>query len=154
MQAFNDDRSGDQPGDDELVKIDLGCLSQSHLDIEAIVVIANIYKPVQLTWNKLDSAYMRIISGGQEGQVSGNFVVQDAEAVRSFVRLSGNDLKEDPSLEKDGLAVGMFFRQPRGDWAFANLNIGFDGQNAVQSIPHLQRAMEDLVYPANPQWDQ
>merc|ERR1712048_524264 len=111
MQAFNDDRSGDQPGDDELVKVNLGCLGQMHSDVEAFVVVVSVYAPAQLTWNQIDSAYLRIISGGQELSAGGNFFVRGAEAVRSFVRLSGNDLKEDPGLATNSIAVGMFFRQ-------------------------------------------
>merc|ERR1712226_1166571 len=112
MQAFNDDRSGDQPGDDELVKVNLGCLGQMHPDVEAVAVMVSVYAPQELTWNQIDSAYLRIISGGMERASGGNFFIQNAEAVRSYVRLSGNDLKEDPGLAKHSIAVGMFFRQP------------------------------------------
>merc|ERR1712151_776414 len=142
MQAFNDDRSGDQPGDDELVKVNLGCLNQFHSDIEAVVVLVNIYAPEQLTWSQIDSAYLRIVSGGQEMSQGENFFVRDAEAVRSFVRLSGNDLKADPGLAMNSLAVGMFFRQPSqsggADWAFATLMRGMNGRNAPQVGPALQ----------------
>merc|ERR1712048_536604 len=159
MQAFNDDRSGDQPGDDELVKVNLGCLGQMHHDVEAVVVVVSVYAPQQLTWNQIDSAYLRIISGGMEKASGGNFFIQNAEAVRSFVRLSGNDLKEDPGLAKNSIAVGMFFRQPSpdgmgSDWAFATLMRGLNGRNALQVKPSLQAMLGDLVYPANTQWDQ
>jgi len=152
MQAFVDDRSGDEPGDDELVKVNLGCLGQ-HSDVEAFIIVVNIYQPQGLTWSQIDSAYMRIISGGQELAQGGNFFVRQAEAVRSFIRLSGNDLKEDPELQKNGLAVGIFFRQEQGNWAFASLMKGMPGRNVDQSGPHLERALQDLVYPANTQWD-
>lgn len=153
MQAFNDDRSGEEPGDDELVKVNLGCLNQYHSDIEAFVVMVNIYTPQTLTWSQIDSAYMRIISGGQELAQQGNFFVKDAEAVRSFIRLSGNDLKEDPELQKNALAVGIFFRQAEGSWAFAALMKGMHGRNADEAGPYLEAALQDLVYPANTQWD-
>lgn len=152
MQAFLDDRSGDQPGDDELVKVNLGCLSQYHPDVEAVVVVVSVYQPAELKWNQIDSAYLRIISGGQELASGGNFFVKDAEAVRSFVRLSGNDLKEDPELKTNSIAVGMFFRQQSG-WAFATLMKGIPGRNVIQAGPHLERLLQDLVYPANEQWD-
>merc|ERR1712187_434841 len=142
MQAFNDDRSGDQPGDDEIVKVNLGCLSQHHSDVEALVVVVSVYAPQTLTWNQIDSAYLRIISGGQEMSSGGNFFVRDAEAVRSFVRLSGNDLKEDPGRAMNSLAVGMFFRQPSqiggAEWAFATLMRGMNGRNAPEVGPALQ----------------
>lgn len=153
MQAFNDDRSGDEPGDDELVKIDLACLNQFHRDVEAVVVMVNIFAPRTLTWSSIDSAYLRIISGGREMSQSGNFFVHDAEAVRSFVRLSGEDLKADPDLANQGLAVGMFFRQPDDTWAFGALMKGMGGQNVERSAPALQTILQDLVYPANTQWD-
>merc|ERR1719356_1000442 len=152
MQAFVDDRSGDQPGDDELVKVNLGCLSQMHQDVEAVVVMVSVYAPQQLTWSQIDSAYLRIISGGRELASGGNFFVQNAEAVRSFVRLSGNDLKEDPTLATNSIAVGMFFRQAQG-WAFATLMKGLQGRNAQQAGPALEGVLQDLVYPANEQWD-
>merc|ERR1712151_48137 len=151
MQAFNDDRSGDQPGDDELVKVNLGCLGQMHSDVEAFVVVS-VYAPQTLTWNQIDSAYLRIISGGQELASGGNFFVRNAEAVRSFVRLSGNDLKEDPTLATNSIAVGMFFRQQTG-WAFSTLMKGLEGRNAQQAGPALEGVLQDLVYPANEQWD-
>mmetsp|Transcript_125390 Transcript_125390/g.280108 ORF Transcript_125390/g.280108 Transcript_125390/m.280108 type:complete len:500 (+) Transcript_125390:2-1501(+) len=154
MRAFGDDRSGDEPGDDELLKLDLACLSQAHPDVEAVVVMVNIFAPQTLKWTNIDSAYMRIISGGQETRNGGNFFIRNAEAVRSYVRLSGNNLKRDPSLQQNGLAVGMFFRQPRGDWAFATLMKGIPGRNAMQSRPHLEKVLKDLVYPANEHWDQ
>merc|ERR1719327_1367705 len=100
MRAFVDDRSGDVPGDDELVKMNLGCITQNHPDIEAIVVLVNVYKPQMLTWNQIDSAYLRIISGGREMQSAGNFFVHDAEAVRTFVRLSGNDQSRPRTCDK------------------------------------------------------
>merc|ERR1719221_456231 len=53
MRAFNDDRSGDEPGDDELVKLDLGCLTQYHSDIETVAVVVNIFRPRGLTWSDL-----------------------------------------------------------------------------------------------------
>lgn len=154
MQAFADDRSGDDPGDDELVKINLGCLTQHHQDVEAVVVMVNIFTPAQLTWNQIDSAYLRIVSGGQELASGSNFFVKDAEAVRSFVRLSGNDLKSDPELNRNGLAVGMFFRQPSGTWAFSTLMKGVAGRNSQESGQGIQHLLNDLVYPANTQWDQ
>lgn len=154
LQAFNDDRSGDEPGDDELVKMNLACLNQHHQDIEAVIVMVNIYAPVHLKWNQLDSAYMRVISGGREMSASGNFFVHDAEAVRSFVRLSGNDLKSDPDLTSNGLAVGMFFRQDSGNWAFSAIMKGVQGRSAPASIPHIEHMLSDLVYPANSAWDQ
>lgn len=154
LQAFNDDRSGDEPGDDELVKVNLACLNQMHSDIEAVVVLVNIYAPANLKWNQIDSAYLRIISGGREMASAGNFFVHDAEAVRSFVRLSGNDLKADTDLTSNGLAVGMFFRQNSGNWAFSALMKGVEGRSAPQSAPYVERMLQDLVYPANEAWDQ
>merc|ERR1719188_748824 len=154
MRAFNDDRSGDEPGDDELVKINLWCLNQYHSDVEAVVVMVNIYAPQNLMWNQIDSAYLRIISGGREMSQSGNFFVHDAEAVRTFVRLSGNDLKADPELAINGLAVGMFFREANGKWAFSALMKGVEGRSADSSRRHIERMLADLVYPANPHWDQ
>jgi len=119
----------------------------------------------QLTWSQIDSAYMRIISGGREMSQHGNFFIHDAEAVRSFIRLSGNDLKTDPDLSLNGLAVGIFFRQKKtapsptgqymgGGWAFAALMSGVTGRNAGMSIPHLQQRLHEVVYPANEHWDQ
>jgi len=159
MQAFNDDQSGDQPGDDELVKVNLGCLGQMHHDVEAVVVVVSVYAPQQLTWNQIDSAYLRIVSGGMERASGGNFFIQNAEAVRSFVRLSGNDLKEDPGLAMNSIAVGMFFRQPSPNsmvpnWAFGTLMKGLPGRNAQQVAQPLQSLLSDLVYPANTHWDQ
>lgn len=87
-------------------------------------------------------------------QQSGNYFITQADAVRSFVRLSGNDLKADPELQNNGLAVGMFFRQPRGDWAFATLMKGLPGRNIMESGAALEKMLQDLVYPANENWDQ
>jgi hypothetical protein len=130
-----------------------------HHDVEAVVVVVSVYAPQQLTWNQIDSAYLRIISGGMERASGGNFFIQNAEAVRSFVRLSGNDLKEDPGLAKNSIAVGMFFRQPSPNsmvpgWAFGTLMKGLPGRNAQEAAPHLQAMLSELVYPANTHWDQ
>merc|ERR1711976_712862 len=105
-----------------------------------------------------DSAYLRIVSGGMERASGGNFFIRGAEAVRSFVRLSGNDLKEDPGLAMNSIAVGMFFRQPSpdgmgSDWAFATLMRGLGGRKPVDMKGPLQAMLGDLVYPANTQWD-
>merc|ERR1712019_248563 len=135
MQAFNDDQTGGLPGDDELVKLNLGCLSEQHPDIDAVVVMVNVNTPQQLTWSQIESAYLRIVSGGQEVRQQNNFIVQDAEAVRSFVRLSGNDLRAGNDLDTHGIAVGMFFRQAQGSWAFATLMKGLSGNTAQQSGP-------------------
>jgi len=153
MRAFADDRSGDEPGDDELVKIDLACLTQRHPDVEAVVVMVNIFTPQQLTWSEIDSAYLRIVSGGAEMASQGNFFIRGSEAVRSFVRLSGNDLKQDPDLGSNGLAVGMFFRESGGQWTFSALMKGVPGRNVEASAGGLQYMLNDLVYPANDKWD-
>jgi len=153
MRAFADDRSGDEPGDDELVKIDLACLNQQHPDVEAVVVMVNIFTPQQLTWSEIDSAYLRIVSGGAEMASQGNFFVRGAEAVRSFVRLSGNDLKQDPDLGSNGLAVGMFFKEASGQWTFSALLKGVPGRNAEASAGGIHYMLNDMVYPANAGWD-
>merc|ERR1712232_153064 len=59
----------------------------------------------------------------------------------------------DPELQKTALAVGMFFRQEQGNWAFASLMRGLPGKNVDQSGPYLEHMLQDLVYPANTQWD-
>lgn len=153
MRAFADDRSGDAPGDDEMVKINLGCLSHGHTDIDAVVVMANIYKPRQLTWNMLDSVYMRFIAGGRESQQGNNFFVSDAESIRAFVRLTGDAVKADPHMESDGLAVGMLFKDAQGDWAFAGLMEGVPGQTAQHSIPGIESLAQGLTYPLRQGWD-
>eukprot|EP00930_Biecheleria_cincta_P077935 TRINITY_DN6527_c0_g1_i1.p1 TRINITY_DN6527_c0_g1~~TRINITY_DN6527_c0_g1_i1.p1 ORF type:complete len:854 (-),score=113.86 TRINITY_DN6527_c0_g1_i1:162-2723(-) len=154
MRSFVDDQSGEGAGDDELVKIDLNCLSSHHPDIDAIVVMVNIFSPRGLHFTEIDSAYLRIVSGGHEQNVQGNFVVNGADGVRSYIRLSGNDLKRDPDIDNSGLAVGMFFRQPTGTWAFGSLMAGMPGSNIEQSAPSLVAHTRQLVYPANSQWDQ
>lgn len=154
MRSFVDDQDGEGAGDDELVKIDLNCLNSYHSDIDAVVVMVNIFSPRGLHFTEIDSAYLRIVSGGHEQSVQGNFVVNGADGVRSYVRLSGNDLKRDPAIDNSGLAVGMFFRQPTGTWAFGSLMAGMPGANVQQSAPHLVAQMRQLVYPANSQWDQ
>merc|ERR1712187_733236 len=117
--------------------VNLGCLGQMHQDVEAVVVVVSVFTPQHVTWNQIDSAYLRIISGGMEKASGGNFFIQNAEAVRSFVRLSGNDLKEDPGLAMQSIAVGMFFRQPSPNsmvpnWSFRTLRRGLPGRNAEQ----------------------
>jgi len=154
MRSFVDDQSGEGAGDDELAKIDLSCLNSYHSDIDAVVVMVNIFSPRGLHFTEIDSAYLRIVSGGREQSVQGNFVVIGADGVRSYVRLSGNDLKRDPAIDNNGLAVGMFFRQPTGSWAFGSLMAGMPGANIDQSAPHLAAHVRKLVYPANSQWDQ
>eukprot|EP00928_Gymnodinium_smaydae_P087665 TRINITY_DN718_c0_g1_i1.p1 TRINITY_DN718_c0_g1~~TRINITY_DN718_c0_g1_i1.p1 ORF type:complete len:933 (-),score=147.64 TRINITY_DN718_c0_g1_i1:77-2875(-) len=156
MQAFADDQSGSGAGDDELVKIDLDCLdSRFHEDIEAIVLTVSIYSPQTIHWTEIDAAYLRIISGGHEQKRDGNFYIENADAVRTFMRLAGEDLKRDNALDNSGLAVGMFFRQPAtGTWAFASLMTGVPGRDIAQSHVPLQEAVRKLVYPANAQWDQ
>merc|ERR1712137_222396 len=47
----------------------------------------------------------------------------------------------------------MFFRQPRGDWAFAALMKGMPGRNVKASWPYIEQTLKDLVYPANQHWD-
>lgn len=154
MRSFVDDQSGDGAGDDELVKIDLNCLDSYHSDVDAIVVMVNVFSPRGLHFTEIDSAYLRIVSGGHEQNVQGNFIVNGADGVRSYIRLSGNDLKRDPSIDNSGLAVGMFFRQPTGTWAFGSLMAGMPGSNIEQSAPSLVAHTRQLVYPANSQWDQ
>eukprot|EP00930_Biecheleria_cincta_P077936 TRINITY_DN6527_c0_g1_i2.p1 TRINITY_DN6527_c0_g1~~TRINITY_DN6527_c0_g1_i2.p1 ORF type:complete len:817 (-),score=131.87 TRINITY_DN6527_c0_g1_i2:128-2578(-) len=154
MRSFVDDQSGEGAGDDELVKIDLNCLNSHHPDIDAVVVMVNIFSPRGLHFTEIDSAYLRIVSGGHEQNVQGNFVVNGADGVRSYIRLSGNDLKRDPDIDNAGLAVGMFFRQPTGTWAFGSLMAGMPGLNIEQSAPSLVAYTRQLVYPANSQWDQ
>merc|ERR1719487_1487724 len=116
--------------------------------------MVNIYSPQTLTWSEMDSAYLRIISGGVESRSGSNFFIHNAEAVRGYVRLSGNDLKGDPNLAKNGLVVGLFFRQGPGDWAFATTMTGVPGRNIDQSMPHMHAVLKDLVYPANEGWDE
>jgi len=154
MRAFADDRSGDAPGDDEMVKINLGCLSHVHTDIDAVVVMANIYKPRHFTWNMLDSVYMRLIAGGREAQQGDNFFVHDAESIRAFVRLTGDGAKADPHMESDGLAVGMLFKDAEGDWAFSGLMEGVPGQTAQHSIRGIESLAQGLIYPINQAWDE
>jgi len=154
MRSFVDDQSGEGAGDDELVKIDLNCLNSYHSDIDAVAVMVNIFSPRGLHFTEIDSAYLRIVSGGHEQNVQGNFIVNGADGVRSYIRLSGNDLKRDPAIDNPGLAVGMFFRQPTGTWAFGSLMTGMPGTNIEQSAPSLVAHTRQLVYPANSQWDQ
>jgi stress response protein SCP2 len=164
MNAFVDDQSGDEPGDDELIKMDLTCLDRYHQDIEAVALIVNIFKPGpphQLTWSEIDSAYLRVVTGGVEQEVRdpqnpsqvSNYYIKGAEGVRSYVRLSGNDLKADPELGQEGLVVGLFFKEGSGKWAFGATMKGVKGRNVEKSMPHLHHLMKDLVYPANDKWD-
>merc|ERR1719330_810249 len=84
-----------------------------------------------------------------------NFFISNADGVRSFVRLTGNSMKESPELGKKGLAVGMFFRDgmPQGKWAFASLMKGVDGRTALETSDRtLRPLLQSLVYPANPNW--
>merc|ERR1719356_335170 len=48
----------------------------------------------------------------------------------------------------------MFFREPNGKWAFSALMKGLEGRSADSSRRHIERMLADLVYPANPHWDQ
>jgi stress response protein SCP2 len=167
MKSFGDARSGEGPGDDEMMKIDIGCLDQYHRDVEAVVLLASIFEPAGITWRQIDSAYLRIISGGREvptqpGREAPKVNIMGAEAVRTFVRLSGNDLKSDVEAAHPTLAVGIFFRQPRGDWAFASLMKGLHGRSAADAalkydprtgMSPVETLLEDLVYPASSQWD-
>jgi len=153
MQAFADDRSGDSPGDDELVKINLKCLSEQHTDIETVVVLASIYRPQRLTWNMLDSVYMRLVSGGNEEQRGSAFLVHDADSLRSFVRLSGDAQKANPVMESTSLAVGMLFKEASGDWAFGGLMEGLKGQTAMHVQKQLEKFMKTLNYPISQDWD-
>ena len=156
MNAFKDDRSGSEPGDDEVTTIDLACLDKQHKDVGAVVVLATIWEPIGLTWAKVDSAYVRMISGGSTQYVenTGQFFIQGSEAVRSYIRLSGNDLKADPNLQKTALAVGMLFKQPTG-WAFSALLKGMDGTSAGAVVENgqLKGLMQSLTYPASKVWD-
>eukprot|EP00929_Paragymnodinium_shiwhaense_P072974 TRINITY_DN3705_c0_g2_i1.p1 TRINITY_DN3705_c0_g2~~TRINITY_DN3705_c0_g2_i1.p1 ORF type:complete len:845 (-),score=198.18 TRINITY_DN3705_c0_g2_i1:71-2605(-) len=159
MRGFTDDRSGEGAGDDELVKIDLECL-ENHRDIDAVIVTVNIYEPSHVRFSDLDSAYLRIVTGGQEAYVRkpGNdeqFVVNNADGVRSYMRLSGDDLKRDGELNMNGLAVGMFFRnwEAGGSWAFASIMQGIRGRTVDQSTRDIERMMMNLVYPASSHWD-
>jgi len=160
MNGYVDDQSGDEPGDDELMRIDLTCLDQHHSEVEAVALLVNIFKPATSTWSEIDSAYLRIISGGTEQAVQGdggkvdNYYIRGAEGVRSYVRLSGNDLKSDPDLGQNGLVVGLFFKEKSGKWAFAATLKGLSGRNVERSLPHMKALMQDLVYPANEHWDQ
>lgn len=153
MQAFADDRSGDAPGDDELVKINLDCLTKQYPAIETIVVLASIYTPKKLTWNMLDSVYMRLISGGHEEQRGQSFLVHDADSLRSFVRLSGDSQKANAHMEFSTLAVGMLFREKSGEWAFAGLMEGMKGQTALHAQKPLEKFMKTLSYPIRDDWD-
>jgi len=153
MQAFADDRSGDSPGDDELVKINLKCLSEQHPDIETVVVLASIYRPQRLTWNMLDSVYMRLVSGGHEEQRGSAFLVHDADSLRSFVRLSGDAQKANPVMESTSLAVGMLFKEASGEWAFAGLMEGLKGNTAMHVQKPLEKFMKTLNYPISQDWD-
>jgi len=151
MRAFNDDQDGEGAGDDELVQMDLACLN-GHVDVQAVLVMCNIYKPA-ITWSEIDSAYLRIISGGHHQTRSGNHYIENAESVRSFVRLTGNALKASPDMAVPGLIVGLFFRDTRpGTWAFASLMSGIPGKNVMLSMPHIRPALMEMVYPANPRW--
>mmetsp|Transcript_10984 Transcript_10984/g.29428 ORF Transcript_10984/g.29428 Transcript_10984/m.29428 type:complete len:617 (+) Transcript_10984:98-1948(+) len=153
MQAFADDRSGDAPGDDELVKINLKCLTEQHTDIETVVVLASIYRPQRLTWNMLDSVYMRLVSGGHEEQRGSSFFVHDADSLRSFVRLSGDAQKANPVMESTSLAVGMLFKEASGEWAFAGLMEGLKGTTAMHVQKPLEKFMQTLNYPISQDWD-
>jgi len=153
MQAFADDRSGDSPGDDELVKVNLDCLTKQFTDIETIVVVASIYRPQKLTWNMLDSVYMRLISGGHEEQRGQSFLVRDADSLRSFVRLSGDSQKANPNMEHNTLAVGMLFKETSGEWAFAGLMEGMKGTTALHAQKPLEKFMKTLNYPIRDDWD-
>jgi stress response protein SCP2 len=153
MQAFADDRSGDAPGDDELVKINLDCLSKQFQDIETVVVMASIYRPQKLTWNMLDSVYMRLISGGHEEQRGQSFLVRDADSLRSFVRLSGDSQKANSHMEFNSLAVGMLFKEANGEWAFAGLMEGMKGSTALHAQKPLEKFMKTLNYPIRDDWD-
>merc|ERR1719203_659911 len=82
-----------------------------------------------------------------------NFFVQDAESIASFVRLTGDATKADPSMENDGLAVGLLFRDAQGDWAFAGLMEGVTGKTAVQAAPQIERLAQGLSYPVSEDWD-
>eukprot|EP00929_Paragymnodinium_shiwhaense_P072972 TRINITY_DN3705_c0_g1_i1.p1 TRINITY_DN3705_c0_g1~~TRINITY_DN3705_c0_g1_i1.p1 ORF type:complete len:559 (-),score=110.70 TRINITY_DN3705_c0_g1_i1:71-1549(-) len=159
MRGFTDDRSGEGAGDDELVKLDLDCLDY-HKDIDAVLATVNIYEPSNVRFSDLDSAYLRIVTGGAEAYVRKDgddqqFVVNNADGVRSYVRLSGDDLKRDRELNMNGLVVGMFFRnwEAGGAWTFASIMQGTRGRTADESTRDIERIMMNLVYPANSHWD-
>ena len=56
---------------------------------EAVVLTLHIYAPEQLTWAGIDSAYVRVISGGEvvKAKRGRGFHLEGAEGVRAFVRL-------------------------------------------------------------------
>ena len=48
MHAYSDDRSGPEPGDDEVVAIDLACLDAQRDDANVVVMMGNVYEPARL----------------------------------------------------------------------------------------------------------
>eukprot|EP00928_Gymnodinium_smaydae_P004302 TRINITY_DN1147_c0_g1_i8.p1 TRINITY_DN1147_c0_g1~~TRINITY_DN1147_c0_g1_i8.p1 ORF type:complete len:697 (-),score=55.76 TRINITY_DN1147_c0_g1_i8:30-2120(-) len=149
LRAFSDDRTGDSPGDDELTMIHLSCLEKLYAGIEAVVVMANIYRPSNFAWNRMDSVYMRFIAGGEYSKVKDtHYIVRNSEAVHSFVRLSGDSYHADPAMDNNALAVGMLFRGADGEWTFGGLMEGMNGRTAVEAVPALELLLQTLDYPA------
>lgn len=114
MKSYGDDREGEDPGDDEMVHIDFACVNENYPDIWTIAVLVTVYQPAGYHWTNVDSAYLRMINGGKAEPMGGNYYVKSAEAVRSYVRLSGNDIKADPDMHNQGAVIGFFFQRSNG----------------------------------------
>jgi len=151
MESTIDDRSGDGPGDDEIVRVDLECLGRYHSDVHAVAVLASIYSPAQTSWRHVDSAYLRVVAGGRLLSHQGNFFVRDADGVKSFVRVSGNDMKGEEAFSEKGLVVGLLFRDGAG-WTWGTTMTGVPGRHARESLPHIEALARSLAYPANSAW--
>merc|ERR550525_1450517 len=142
MESFGDEKVGATPGDDEIVKLDLGCLQNEHNDVQAVVVMANIKEPKHVRWAHLGSAYVRIIAGGKISGRPGHTFVHHSDGVRAYMRLTSLELKADSELStRQGLVMGMFFRQPEKTWAFTALMKAVHGDRVSKSYASLNQIL-------------
>eukprot|EP00930_Biecheleria_cincta_P075336 TRINITY_DN624_c0_g1_i2.p1 TRINITY_DN624_c0_g1~~TRINITY_DN624_c0_g1_i2.p1 ORF type:complete len:1262 (+),score=294.30 TRINITY_DN624_c0_g1_i2:23-3808(+) len=154
MHGFIDHRMGTEPGDEEVAAIDLACLDELHPEVDTVAVLGSIFRPSTMTWRQVRSAYLRILSGGawEHNKQGDRFGIRGA-TVRSYIRLSGDDLKADPELQEQSLVVGLLFRERHKKWTFVATMKGVAGSNAGESMRTIRSFLWDHVYPASPKWD-